>query len=167
MYFPSGQTVTTFDQAGRVTNITNKYGSALATSSSYNLTLSAAGYPVSVAAVNNGLGNNFKTETQTYDFDSSGRLKMICYNGTTLPATSCGTSTKIMTGVKYTYDAPGNITARQTFGVGAATTNHGYSASDQLCWYGTATGASTSCTVPTGNTSVLYNTQGDRRSIAG
>ena len=154
------KTTTTLNKAGRVTNLVNNYNTS-SVSSSYNLTLDAAEYPTKAVVVNNGLGNNFKSETQTFQFDSAGRLTQECYDGTL--SGNCGTSNQIMTGVKYSYDTAGNIVSAQTKGVGAGTTYYGYNAADEVCWIGSTSGTASSCTVPTGDTDIKYNALGDRK----
>jgi RHS repeat-associated protein len=62
----------------------------------------------------------------------------------------------------WTYDYNGNRTQQVITGSGAATTNYGYNAADQLCWTAATTG--TGCTTPAGGTAYTYDGNGNQTS---
>lgn len=70
--------------------------------------------------------------------------------------TSGGTVTWSAT---WAFDKNGNRTQQVLNG---ATTNYGYNAADQLCWYGT--GTSSTCTTPSGATTLAYDSNGNQTS---
>jgi len=154
-FFPDGETDTNIDKAGRVAKITNKYGSPLATLSVFSPTLSAAGFPTSVAVTNNGLAAGLTTETQTFTYDSStGRLNKICYD----TGGACGSGSNV-TGYSYIYDGVGNITKKQTYGSGAGSTYYAYDVANELCWSGPT--VNPTCTT-SGGTAYTQTPNGDR-----
>jgi RHS repeat-associated protein len=157
--FSNGQRIIQLNKAGQLSKLTNKYGAGLATLSSFDPTRNAAGFPQTVAVVNNGLGTGLTTETQTYTFDSTtARLKKICYDA----AGACGSGSNI-TGVAYAYDGAGNLTSKTvTGGNNAGITYYGYDAANEICWSGATSGSG--CTVPAGDTAYAYTLNGDRLS---
>ena len=62
----------------------------------------------------------------------------------------------------WTFDLNGNRTQQSITGAGAATTNYGYNAADQLCWSAATTG--TGCTTPAGGTAFSYDGNGNQTS---
>jgi RHS repeat-associated protein len=154
--FPNGQTITNLDKAGRVNKITNKYGSSLATLSTFDPTLSPAGFPQTVAVVNNGLASGQVSETQTYTFDpTTAKLKEVCYD----VGAGCSSGSNV-TDVSFTYDGAGNITSRTIAGgASPGTTYYGHDAANQLCWSGSTSGSG--CNV-SGDTPITYNANGDQ-----
>jgi RHS repeat-associated protein len=157
--FPTGDTITLVDRAGRLKKITNDYGSPTAVLSRFTPTLDAAGFPQSYVAENNKLPAGLTTETQTYTFDpTTARLNKICYDGGT-----CGSGSNI-TGTAYTYDGAGNVISKVVYGgSGAGPTYYGYDAANELCWSGPNSGAG--CTVPSQDAGYTYTSNGDRRLL--
>jgi len=143
-YLPNGVTNTTaYDTSSRVASITAATGATGAT------TLAARQY-----TYHNGTaaGDSSLIWTTTdpvaaggstingYLYDAMNRLKQTATN--------------------FNYDLNGNRTQQTITGTGAATTNYGYNAADQLCWTANTTGAG--CTTPAGGTAYTYDGNGNQ-----
>jgi len=145
--FPEGRTIITFDKAGRLDNLVNKTGPSLTNLSTFNPTLSPAGFPQTVVATNTGLATALQSETQTFTFDATtARLTRVCYDA----GGTCGSGANV-TGYSYAYDDAGNIRTKTVHGGGnPGTTTSTYDDANQLLSDGTNTYA--------------YTANGDRRT---
>lgn len=88
----------------------------------------------------------------TYGYDGANQLK------TAVRKSSGGTT--LWNGA-WTLDNNGNRTQQV---INGTTTNYKYNAADQLCWYGT--GTSSSCTAPSGATTLSYDANGNQTGSA-
>jgi len=138
----------TYDNADRLTNLTNIRNSQ--TMSSFAYTLDNVGNPTVLSTLVNG-----QSETIHYTYQSDDRLQQACYDA----AGSCsGTG---LAGISYGYDSSGNITSKQTFGSTPATTTYAYNTDNQLCWSATTAGSGCS-TPPNGATLYSYSVNGNQ-----
>jgi RHS repeat-associated protein len=137
---PANTSTFKFDNADRLTKVTNKKGSPV--TSSFLYTLDANGNPTQVVT---------KTETIAYTYDQQNRLTQVCY------LTSCSGSG--LAGISYTYDGVGNRLTESRYGSSTTTTHYAYNADDELCW--TASGTGTCASPPSGTTTYSYDANGN------
>jgi RHS repeat-associated protein len=147
--FPDGQTIATYDKAGRLTNLVNKSGATTLTNlSTFNPALSPAGFPQTVVATNDGLATALQSETQIFTFDpTTARLTKVCYDANG----ACGSGSNV-TGFSYSYDNAGNISQKTVHGgANPGTTSYTYDDANQLISDGTNT--------------FTYTANGDRMAV--
>jgi RHS repeat-associated protein len=137
---PANTSTFKYDNADRLTKVTNKKGSPVV--SSFQYTLDANGNPTQVVT---------KTETIAYTYDQQNRLTQACY------LTSCSGSG--LAGISYTYDGVGNRLTETRYGTTPTTTRYAYNADDELCW--TASGSGTCASPPSGATTYSYDANGN------
>jgi RHS repeat-associated protein len=142
----------TFDTAGRLTNLTNKKNAT--TYSSFAITPDAVGNPATVVATIKDAATGMpKIENQTYTYDDGERLQKVCF----LAADCSGTG---VAGYSWTYDGVGNRLTQAAYGSSPGTTYYKYDGANHLCWAGPTSG--TNCTpTPNNDTAYVYNARGD------
>lgn len=146
--FPNGVISTVvWDTSQRMRSITMSGVTGVSSQPSWTWTYQSA------TATDAGLVSSLTDEannTFAYTYDKANRL---------LTAQRKNSGGTITWNGSWTLDKNGNRTQQV---VNGTTTNYGYNAADQLCWYGTGTSAN--CTAPSGATTLTYDGNGNQTS---
>src|SRR5207249_1366055 len=138
----------TYDNADRLTNLTNIRSGV--TLSSFGYTLDNVGNPTLAASLVNGT-----SESIHYSYNSDDRINQVCYDAA---GTCTGTG---LAGISFGYDNVGNMKSKTSFGTGGATTNYTYNAINELCW--SAISSTNACNNPPGNATIYqYDLNGNQ-----
>ncbi len=154
---PNGVTNTTaYDTSGRVASITAATGGTTLAARQYTYhNGTAAGDSSLIWTTTDPVAAGGST-INGYLYDAMNRLKQTATGPTPAPNVAL-VPTKT---TNWNYDLNGNRTQQIITGTGAATTNYGYNAADQLCWSAATTGAG--CTTPAGGTAYTYDGNGNQ-----
>jgi RHS repeat-associated protein len=145
-----------YDTSSRPSSITAQNGPTVLAERDY-LRQTGAGADTSlIQSTTDPLNGGGLGTISNYRYDPLDRLTRTAVGPKTTGTFVASTTTD------WTYDLNGNRTQQAVTGVGAATTNYGYNAADQLCWTATTTG--TGCTAPTGGTAYSYDGNGNQTS---